>query len=47
MAIKKCTCKNEYQDKVHGKNKRVMNTLSSGKSGIKKFRCTVCQAEKE
>lgn len=47
MAVKKCTCKNEYQDAKHGKQLRVMNPLHSGKSGIKKYRCTVCNAEKE
>ena len=29
--IKKCTCKNEYQDKKYGKNKRVMNKMYKSK----------------
>jgi mono/diheme cytochrome c family protein len=27
-AIKECTCKSEYQDKVYGKNMRVMNPMA-------------------
>lgn len=44
--IKRCTCKNEYQDKKHGKNMRVMNKLFKGKTGDVKHRCTVCGVEK-
>lgn len=46
MAIKKCTCTNEYQDKKYGKNLRVMNTIFKGKTGGTKYRCTVCKVEK-
>lgn len=47
MAIKKCTCTNEYQDKKYGKKMRVMNTVFKGKSGpTNKYRCTVCNSEK-
>jgi hypothetical protein len=38
--IKTCTCKHEAQDKLHGKQMRVMN------SDLKKgFTCTVCGAK--
>lgn len=46
MAIKKCTCVNEYQDKRYGKNMRVMNPLHKGKTGDGKHRCTTCGVEK-
>ena len=46
MAVKKCTCKNAYQDKKYGKGMRVMNKLYKGKSGDSKHRCTVCNSEK-
>lgn len=32
-----CTCKNEQQDKIHGKGKRVYNEATQNK-----YRCTVC-----
>lgn len=35
--IKKCLCKHEYQDKEHGKGKRVFNKMATGN-----YRCTVC-----
>jgi hypothetical protein len=42
--IKRCTCKHEYQDKKHGKGKRVHNPLRSKSPGGKltDWRCTVC-----
>jgi len=47
MAIKKCTCVSEYQDKKYGKKMRVMNNVFNGKSfNAEKFRCTVCNQEK-
>jgi len=45
--IKKCTCKNEYQDKKHGKNNRVFNaTGKKNKQAKTAYRCTVCGSEK-
>jgi hypothetical protein len=40
--IKKCTCKNEYQDKKYGKGQRVHNFAT----GKEKWRCTVCLKER-
>lgn len=40
--IKRCTCKNKYQDKKYGKGRRVCN--KTGKTD--KHRCTVCGSEK-
>jgi hypothetical protein len=41
--IYKCTCVNEYQDKLYGKGKRVFNPMGmNGKSGI---RCATCGKE--
>jgi hypothetical protein len=37
--IEKCTCVNEYQDKVYGKGMRAKNSKNNG------FRCTVCGKE--
>lgn len=42
--IYRCDCKNEAQDKLHGKGKRVHNVCNS--VGQAKIRCTVCKAEK-
>lgn len=39
--IKACTCEHEYQDKKHGKSKRVHNPCAKG------YRCSVCGNEKE
>jgi hypothetical protein len=37
--IKRCNCKHEAQDKLHGNGMRVMNATQK-----KDFRCTVCGA---
>jgi hypothetical protein len=42
--ILKCTCKNEYQDKEYGKNKRVHNRTEKVEG--KMYRCTVCSSER-
>lgn len=39
MAIIKCTCEHEAQDKLHGKKMRVYNPT------VKGYRCTVCLKE--
>lgn len=45
MALKKCSCKNEWQDKQYGKQIRVMNK-TTGRSGDRYiYRCTVCGKE--
>lgn len=38
--IKSCTCEHYFQDKLHGKGKRVHNTCKEG------CRCTVCSKVK-
>ena len=38
VKIIKCSCKNEFQDKKYGKNRRVANDTQ--KEGV--YRCTVC-----
>lgn len=43
MAIKKCSCKHEYQDKKYGKGRRVANKCA-GKTNVV-YRCTVCLKE--
>lgn len=43
--VKTCSnpaCKHEYQDKVHGAGKRVMNPLKKTAGAV---RCTVCDRE--
>lgn len=42
MAIKKCSCKHEKQDKLHGEGKRVFNECQSDGRGKKTWKCTVC-----
>ena len=37
----RCTCKNAFQDKTYGKQKRIANITHSGE----KARCTVCGTE--
>lgn len=34
--VKSCICKHAYQDKLYGKNMRLMNKCRGG------YRCTVC-----
>lgn len=41
MAILRCTCKHEYQDKIHGRGLRV-HTMKADK----KYVCTVCRTER-
>lgn len=41
--ILNCDCKNEIQDKFHGKGRRVFNQL--GKTN--EYRCTVCLNKKK
>jgi len=36
-----CTCKHEFQDKEHGKGRRVANKTSGSKDSTK-AKCTVC-----
>ena len=38
--IRKCECKNEYQDGLYGKGKRLMNEKQGKQSG---YKCTVCK----
>ncbi len=41
-----CTCKNEYQDRRYGQNKRVHNECKPLSLGEKRYRCSVCGAVK-
>ena len=43
--IKRCNCKHEYQDKVHGKNMRVFNPAKVAQGKPLLYRCTVCGNE--
>ena len=45
MAIRKCTCKCEGQDKIHGKDNRVFNETGGEVKTNRKLRCTVCGKE--
>lgn len=44
-AIKRCTCKHEFQDKIYGLGMRVMNYLSKKTGNAQVVRCTVCGKE--
>jgi len=44
MPIRKCVCKNESQDKLHGNGNRVMN-IAGAPGKVDKLRCTVCLKE--
>lgn len=44
--IVNCTCKHEYQDNKHGKDKCVFNERLNKGNKDTKLRCTVCLAEK-
>ena len=37
--IRKCSCKHEEQDELHGKGNRVFNPTTKDKG----YRCTVCE----
>jgi len=37
-----CSCPEEYQDKIYGKNKRLHNAFGKPHKG---YRCTVCGKE--
>jgi len=46
--IIKCKCKNEFQDKMYGKQQRVANAMVTGAGMhgfLKGYRCTVCRTE--
>lgn len=43
--IKKCTCKHNYQDKIHGQGNRVHNPTKGRGSNVE-WRCTVCNSVK-
>ena len=45
--IKKCSCKNDFQDKKYGKGRRVFTTSGSSSDSRAKGRnrCTVCGKE--
>ena len=38
----KCTCKNEFQDKLYGKGMRVHNECGANKGKTTGWKCTVC-----
>lgn len=42
MAIKRCTCENEQQNKMYGKGNRVCNKT---RDNPPKYRCVVCLKE--
>ena len=44
MAIKACTCKNDYQDERYGKGMRVHTVRPPDKAP--RYRCTVCLKER-
>lgn len=50
--ILSCHCKHEYQDKLYGKGKRVMNPTEKSIYGTaltntgRLYRCTVCKRER-
>ena len=46
MAIKKCTCNNDYQDIKYGDKMRVMNKTGKVINQEPIYRCTVCQKER-
>jgi len=49
MAIKTCVCEHEYQDRVHGPQRRVCTPAKvKGASGPDRVRwiCTVCGRER-
>jgi hypothetical protein len=43
--IRKCTCKHESQDSIHGKYMRVFNRIKGNTKDDYKVRCTVCRKE--
>ena len=44
--LKKCTCKDEFQDKRYGKGRRVMNQAPAKGAMPNRYRCTVCGEER-
>jgi hypothetical protein len=40
-----CTCKNEYQDKRYGSQRRVANLITKKQGTSSACRCTVCTKE--
>lgn len=47
MKILPCDCKHEFQDERFGKGKRVHNECKGTKGAPPKYRCSVCNKEKE
>ena len=45
--IMKCYCKNEWQDKQYGKQRRVFNSTKQGTTDKIVWRCTVCGKNSE
>jgi len=45
MAIKKCICKHEYQDKKYGSGMRVCNARKAKQGNRVIYRCTVCERD--
>jgi hypothetical protein len=45
-AVKRCTCKHEYQDKRYGKGMRLHNECQGGSRNTPGWRCTVCETHK-
>jgi hypothetical protein len=42
--VMSCTCRNDEQDKIHGKGQRVHNSCGANKNPG--YRCTSCNAVK-
>lgn len=43
--IRKCDCKNQYQDEQYGQGMRVQNPCKPNATGPKQVRCTSCGKE--
>jgi hypothetical protein len=45
--IRPCNCKSDFQDRTYGTQNRVWNHAPSKGSKPKRYRCVVCNVEKE
>ena len=44
--VKSCSCRNDQQDRMYGKNMRVHNPFKTKDGKTLNYRCTVCGKER-
>lgn len=47
VSVQKCSCKNEFQDKLYGNGMRVHNYKAKQQNKVQEVCCSVCSSVKQ